>query len=112
MKTRRNKYYRLGSSIILWAYITFLLTATFHAHEIHFYKDVRFHEPLKSLSSELESVCLFNQLNTSTYFYCNSDIFTFDATVKADFSTIALEIISTPKFIFYSYGLRAPPTFV
>ncbi len=112
MILKKEKYYRSFSSFILTAYIAFLLAASFHTHHISFYTYNSVSDGSANLNQEIASVCIFNQINRPTYFYCNQDNFTLENIGEFVFTPVIFNTVHPVKSCLHSSGLRAPPAII
>lgn len=107
----KRKYQKSFSSFILFAYTAFLIAATFHTHHIHFYSYDSVNNTDGIPSAEIASVCIFNQINRPTYFYCNQDSFTLEVVKVFVIAPTNFDHENVFRPVLHSAGLRAPPEF-
>jgi hypothetical protein len=86
-----------------------LYVASFHTHHIHYYQSPTYHNPIKSVSEDVESICLFNQINTTTYFYYNSEGFELAQIFNSSYLTFFYQITNPQENNLHPNNLRAPP---
>ena len=68
MKRPYHKYLRKRAQLVLCLYLSFLIVASFHSHNLNFYSNPSISVQLNNSFVE-STICLFNQINKTAYFF-------------------------------------------